>query len=295
MAAAQKNIRAVILGAERTGKSALVKKYIHSIFTGDYDPSFETVDKKLTTIEGRTYCLDLIPAEPAGENLLCQTGEAFILLYAIDNRKSFQHLRQLHAQVKQAKARTSLANFPIFIVGSKADLESERKVSLEEGRQLAVELQCQKLFEISAKDHQVEIDDLFEKLVREVIRVEQGSTINEPTSPLSQQQSPPVRPRPVSRKSSVMDRLKFGSLRRKSSMQTLSRQNTDNSLSENMPPPTPTSRSVRSVSYGTPLSTPRQTPALPTPFRLDVDTSSWRETVKWPTEIIPEEDYFKAR
>lgn len=141
----------------------------------------------------------------------------------------------------------------------------------------------------------MEINDLFEKLVREVIRVEQGSTINEPTSPLSQQQSPPVRPRPVSRKSSVMDRLKFGSLRRKSSMQTLSRQNTDNSLSENMPPPTPTRSSIRSISYGTPLSTPRQAPALPTPFRLDVDTSSWRETVKWPTEIIPEEDYFKAR
>lgn len=26
------------------------------------------------------------------------------------------------------------------------------------------------------------------------------------------------------------------------------------------------------------------------PYRLDVNTSAWRDTIKWPTEIIPEED-----
>ena len=302
-------------------------QYLHSVYTEDYDPSFESAEQKHLTIDGQTYNLELLPAEPQGENLLCQTGQAFILLYAINNRKSFQHLRQLHTQIRQTKATPNLAKFPIYLVGSKADLESERVVSLEEGRQLAIELKCQKLFEVSAKDHVAEINDMFEKLVRQFIQIDTGipaaatrppASPRSPTSPAVMQSPPSVLSQAPSspsafddspRRSGVIDRLKFGSLRRKSSRPTMNRKESG-SFTESFfsTKSAAASRSdVRSVSYGarngTPtrsttysqVTTPASTPAPPpasrsASFRLDVDTSSWREAVKWPTEIIPEED-----
>lgn len=310
-------------------------QYIHSVFTDDYDPSFKGTDQKQVLAEGLIHILDLIPAEPAGEHILCQTGDAFILLYAINNRRSFQHIKQLHNQVRTARG-PALSRIPVFLVGSKADLDTERQVSLEEGRQLAIELRCQKLFEISAKTQQAEINDLFEKLVREVITMENSvpsktnvSTMISPSPrpPLtavsqspsstsikqSEERMPPTTESPR-RTSNVFERLKFGSLKRKSSLQSLTRKKSDSfsnmmgrnqsrdqlqsAPSDNVPP---RSSNMRSVSAGNvldgtqsrpsaPLSRQSQQSTLSSPYRLDVDTSSWRESIKWPTEIIPEED-----
>lgn len=303
MAVDRKPFKVVILGAEKTGKSALVKKYVHSVFTEEYNPSFEGTDHKQLSLDRTLYAIDIIAAEPAAENVLTQTGEAFILLYAINNRKTFQHLRQLHNQVKTAKG--SLVKTPIFLVGSKVDLEADRQVSVEEGRQLATELKCQKLFEISAKSHSAEINDMFEKLVRELLRAEGDATsipaamapvpatpshqsTHNPTSPVSDTTSP-------RRSSNVFDRLKLGSIKRKASWHSLTRKKSG-SFSESILSFGSKNQSrdnVRSTSHGNALGAAIKEPRQRSPFRLDVDTSSWRETIKWPTEIIPEEDQAK--
>ncbi|KAK5077503.1 hypothetical protein LTR70_009707 [Exophiala xenobiotica] len=363
-----KAIKTVILGGERTGKTALVQKYTHSVFTEDYEPSFQGSDQKQISIEGQTFTLDLIPAEPAGEHILCQTGDAFILLYAINNRRSFQHITQLHQQIRSAKG-PALSKIAVFLVGSKADRESERQVSLEEARQLAIELRCQKLFEVSAKTHGAEINDLFEKLVRAIITMENCSTTpsiatapplsspstrppmtatpQSPSSPSFHQSQEPTTtasatspatesPR-LSRTSSVFDRLKFGSKRKSSSsLQTLTRKksgsfsnimakNQSRDQLQNMQSSNdvaPPRSNVRSVSAGNVLNsvhsatttarpvappsrhsntattpTTATAPSLPTPspYKLDVDTSSWRESIQWPTEIISEEDMVATR
>ncbi|KAK5938436.1 Ras subunit of RAS small GTPases [Knufia obscura] len=335
----RKEIKAVVLGGEGTGKTALVKKYLRSVFEEveeDYDPVWDGFERKQVSIEGQAYLLELFPAEPAGENFLCQTGEAFVLLYAINNRRSFQHIKHVHNQLRSTKGQ-ALSRIPVFLVGTKADLESGRQISLEEGRQLAIELRCQKLFEISAKTHEAEISDLFEKLVRETITMANSTPSSVNVAPMA---SPPPRPPMTAtsqspsttsirqsqeasspttesprRSSSVFDRLKFGSLKRKPSLQSLSRKKSgsfSNMMSRNqsrdqlqtsndIAPP----RNVRSVSAGNILNSTQSRPAAPpsrpsdtsisSPYKLDVDTSSWRDSIKWPTEIIPEEDSKPAR
>lgn len=241
--------------------------------------------------------MDLIPSEPAAEYLLCQTGDAFILLYAINNRKSFQYIKQLHAQISQARASSTLTKLPIFLVGSKADLESERKVSLEEARQLAIELRCQKLFEVSARDHVAEISDMFEKLVREIIRIERGAERAAIAQPPTSMASKPLEgdsqlSEASPRRSGVLERLKFGSIRRKPSSQSIMRKKSS-SFGESirsLASASPSRTDVRSVSYGLSNGASGRPSVTSSPFQLDVDTSAWRETVKWPTEIIPEED-----
>ncbi|PVV00272.1 hypothetical protein BB560_005353 [Smittium megazygosporum] len=57
-----------------------------------------------------------------------RTGEGFLLVYSITSRSSFDEVSTFHQQILRVKDRD---HFPILIVGNKADLESERKVSVQ--------------------------------------------------------------------------------------------------------------------------------------------------------------------
>lgn len=165
---------------------------------------------------------------------------------------------------------------------------------------MARELGCQKLFEISSKLHQDEINDMFDKLLRESIKNDQqsGSTVvplNTTLPPSTPIQSPisydggsPTAESPR-RTSNVFDRLKFGTLKRKTSLQSLTRKKSA-SFSESLRSFTSQyqGKDMRAVTDGSGLENNEKQTNVP--YQLDVDTSSWRETVKWPTNIIPEEE-----
>lgn len=258
----------------------------------------------------------MLLAKPPDESHLCQIGQAFILLYAINNKASFQHIRHQHSQLKQAKG-ASIISTPVFLVGTKSDLQAQRQILLQEARQLAIELRCQKLFEVSVRDQFIEIDDLFTKLVRQHQTFEHNSMASRPPMTLTPSthasMSSPQRDSPT-RRGSVLDRLRLGSLKRKQSVQSLVRKKSG-SFSESVLSFTSGRQSkenVRSTPYsqssqsGTASNGNRNSPggyvksysnsttprnSIPSsPYRLDVNTSAWRDTVKWPTEIIYEED-----
>ena len=186
-----------------------------------------------------------------------------------------------------------MSRLPVYLVGSKADLEDQRQVALDEGRRLAIQLRCQKLFEISSKTHTAEINDLFEKLVLELMEMENSSSTPQklPMTPMSQKQEPmsPTGESPR-RNSNVFDRFKFGSLKRKASLQSMGRKKSG-SFGERISGRAQSRSDMRSASYGKLVNDTSTKPSVSSsPYRLDVDTSSWRETIKWPTEIIPEEE-----
>ena len=60
--------------------------------------------------------------------------QGLLLTYDITRRESFEHLNQWISQIKDYQ---DISIFPIVIVGCKFDLEDKRKVSTEEGQQLA--------------------------------------------------------------------------------------------------------------------------------------------------------------
>lgn len=62
-------------------------------------------------------------------------------------------------------------NVPIVLVANKADLEGQRKVSPEEGRDLATKFRCPFL-ETSAA-HRSHVDEVFQTLVREIRKYEE--------------------------------------------------------------------------------------------------------------------------
>ncbi|KAF7730293.1 Ras GTPase [Apophysomyces ossiformis] len=92
-----------------------------------------------------------------------RNGEGFLLVYSITSRVSFDELRQFHQQIQRVKDRDT---FPMVLVANKSDLESERQVSTQEGRDLAKSFSCPWI-ETSAKQR-YNVDEAFHQVVRDI-------------------------------------------------------------------------------------------------------------------------------
>lgn len=97
----------------------------------------------------------LLPQEQAedgsSEEKRIQWADSFVLVYSICDRASFNILPLKVQFIKAAKEGQSQEKVPIVIVGNKRDLHHQRVVSSEEGRLLALSLDCG-FYEVSAAE-----------------------------------------------------------------------------------------------------------------------------------------------
>jgi signal recognition particle receptor subunit beta/rubrerythrin len=94
-----------------------------------------------------------------------RSSDGFILMYSITDPSS---LEDLHIIQEQILRQHDTDSYPMVIVGNKIDLEKERSVSTEEGRELAMKCGAA-FFECSAKTR-VNIDEVVHELVRMIPR-----------------------------------------------------------------------------------------------------------------------------
>ncbi|KAI8091423.1 ras-like protein 3 [Gilbertella persicaria] len=161
----------VIVGGGGVGKSALTIQFIQSHFVDEYDPTIEDSYRKQCVIDEETALLDVL--DTAGQEeysamreQYMRNGEGFILVYSITSRLSFEEVNTFYQQIRRVKDRDF---FPMVLVGNKCDLESDRQVSSQEGRDLAKSFACP-FIETSAKQR-VHVDDAFYEVVREIRRM----------------------------------------------------------------------------------------------------------------------------
>ncbi|CAG7825884.1 unnamed protein product, partial [Allacma fusca] len=83
----------------------------------------------------------------------------FILMYDITNEESFNSVQDWVTQIKTY----SWDNAQVILVGNKCDMEDERIISYERGKQLADQLGVE-FFETSAKEN-INVKAVFERLV----------------------------------------------------------------------------------------------------------------------------------
>jgi GTPase KRas protein len=158
----------VVVGGGGVGKSALTIQFIQSHFVDDYDPTIEDSYRKQCVIDDEIALLDVLDTAGQDEYVAMreqymQNGEGFLLVYSITSRDSFEEINTFHQQILRVKEEES---FPVVIVGNKCDLEYERQVGMNEGRDLAKHFQC-KFLETSAKSR-INVDEAFISLVREI-------------------------------------------------------------------------------------------------------------------------------
>ncbi|KAH7912912.1 ras family-domain-containing protein [Hygrophoropsis aurantiaca] len=158
----------VVVGGGGVGKSALIIQFIRSHFVTEYDPTIEDSYRKQCVINDEVTLLDIL--DTAGQDEYgamraqhIRTGEGFLLVYSITSRNSFEGVSTFYQQILRVKDQKS---FPIIIVANKCDLEYERRVGVNDGRDLARHFGC-KSIETSAKDR-INVDEAFSTLVREI-------------------------------------------------------------------------------------------------------------------------------
>lgn len=97
-------------------------------------------------------------------------GKAFLLVYSITSRNSFEEIASFREHILRVKDATDV---PIVLVGNKCDLEDAREVNTEEGKNLARSFNCP-FFETSAATR-LNIDKCFQDVVREYVKRQNAS------------------------------------------------------------------------------------------------------------------------
>ncbi len=93
-----------------------------------------------------------------------RTAEALIIMYSITDRSSFNDVETMHQAILRTK---DVDEFPVIILGNKADLEHDRVVSTQEGEQLAKKLKC--FFMESSCKARFNIDESMNELLRHAV------------------------------------------------------------------------------------------------------------------------------
>lgn len=134
-------------GENGVGCSSFVLRLVYDNFFSNLESTIE--DTYLYNFNGTDVeIFDIAPLLNlfAGEiEDYIQKSDGFILMYSVDDLSSFEEIEILYNNIKMSKN-----NMPIVICGNKIDLEESRKISFEQGKELAEKLGCP-FFETSAR------------------------------------------------------------------------------------------------------------------------------------------------
>ena len=159
-------IHIVLFGGSKVGKTALAKKFLNNEFVEKYVPTIENSYIKSFNIHGKelvTTILDTSGNEafPAMRSLHISNGDGFLLVYAIDDFKTWELIKQLRDEIITKRGE----NVPIVIVANKCDLEEKREIQ-KIPTEMQVEIEWRNGFiETSAKTK--DVLDVFSKLLQQ--------------------------------------------------------------------------------------------------------------------------------
>ncbi|NXT00948.1 RSLBB protein, partial [Jacana jacana] len=138
--------------------AALTVRFLTRRFIGEYG-DMEFIYSHNLTVDGREILFHIwdVPnsqehaEDGSSEEKRIQWADSFVLVYSICDRASFNILPPKIQFIKATKEGQNQEKVPIVIVGNKRDLQHQRVVSSEEGRLLALSLDCG-FYEVSAAE-----------------------------------------------------------------------------------------------------------------------------------------------
>lgn len=171
-----RDYKLVVLGSGGVGKSALTVRFVQGLFVDKYDPTIEDSYRKHHQIDSQHCVLEILDTAgteqfTAMRDLYMKNGHGFLLVFSITQQATLFDLKELFEQVKRVKG---VDQFPLVLVGNKADMEEDRRVDRNQAQNLATSMGCPYL-ETSAKNN-VNVSEVFERLVREIDKATPEST-----------------------------------------------------------------------------------------------------------------------
>uniref|UniRef100_A0A8C5MTH4 GTP-binding protein Rhes n=1 Tax=Leptobrachium leishanense TaxID=445787 RepID=A0A8C5MTH4_9ANUR len=162
--------RLVFLGAAGVGKTSLIQRFLQDAFDPKHRHTVEELHStEYETAGGTQVKIEILDTSgsyefPAMRKLSMQSGDAFALVYSVDDPDSFERVRRLREEILEVKEEKSP---PIVVVGNKKDEAVTQKVPWKETMSI-VELEWNSsLLETSAKEN-LNVTEVFRALLTEV-------------------------------------------------------------------------------------------------------------------------------
>ncbi|RVE69328.1 hypothetical protein OJAV_G00076520 [Oryzias javanicus] len=162
------DVRLVFLGAGGVGKSALIHRFLQDTFDPKHRRTVEEIHRKEYEVGEVKVTINIIDTSgsysfPAMRKLSIQNGDAFALVYAVDDPDSLEAVKRLRDEILEFKEDK---HPPIVVIGNKIDRHSEREVSSRDVLAM-VELDWDHIFvESSAKDN-INVLEAFMELLQQ--------------------------------------------------------------------------------------------------------------------------------
>lgn len=161
-------VRLVFLGAAGVGKTALIRRFLEDSFETKHRRTVEELHSKEYELGGMKVTVHILDTSgsypfPAMRKLSIQTGDAFALVYAVDDADSLETVKSLREEILEVKQDKCT---PIVVVGNKSDRCDERVVAGEDVL-TTVELDWNSSFlEASAKEND-NVLEVFRELLQQ--------------------------------------------------------------------------------------------------------------------------------
>ncbi|KAK2851923.1 hypothetical protein Q5P01_008199 [Channa striata] len=157
-------LRLGILGSLKSGKSALVNKYI----TGSY-AALERPDggryKKEVMVDGQSYLLLIREEGGPPDAQFSSWVDAVILVFSLENEASFQELYQLYSQLSAHRT-----DIPVIVVGTQDKISSTnpRVIEDQRARQLCIDVRHSLFYETCAT-YGFNVDRVFSEAAQKIV------------------------------------------------------------------------------------------------------------------------------
>ncbi|XP_049436141.1 arf-GAP with GTPase, ANK repeat and PH domain-containing protein 2 isoform X5 [Epinephelus fuscoguttatus] len=157
-------LRLGILGSLKSGKSALVNKYI----TGSY-VALEKPDggryKKEVLVDGQSHLLLIREEAGPPDAQFSSWVDAVILVFSLENEGSFQELYQLYSQLSAHRT-----DIPVIVVGTQDKISSTnpRVIEDQRARQLCIDVRHSLFYETCAT-YGFNVDRVFSEAAQKIV------------------------------------------------------------------------------------------------------------------------------
>jgi len=159
-------IKIVVVGARKVGKSASVVRFLTNRFINEYCENTDMNCPGRVEIDGSSLNVNILDTSDKGMRTASvehsiRWADAIIFVYSVTDRESFDALQSNAVNLVSRMQQENKTNDggkneafkvpPLLLIGNKSDLDFVRQVSQQEGYDLANKLLCE-FYEASARD-----------------------------------------------------------------------------------------------------------------------------------------------